>query len=495
MSRSSAWAERAAYALMALATALYAVVTVRAASANPYWMDEVLAVWTARQPDWGAVWRALSRGAEFSPPLFHWLLHGLNAIGLGGRLAMRAPSILAVYGVAWCVFALVRPWRGLGPAALGFCFVLTSGLIDYAVQARPYALVAASFAVAVVLWRGIEETGRPRARAAVLAGALAAAVGLHFYAVLLAGALGLVELAWSLKHRRLRWPVLVAIAVGGASILLWWPILQHVAAFNRGDTAAPFYYARPTATKLAGAYVGALAGTAAIATSPLVMLMLSGVAAFIVSLRTPWRIGDLDLVAVAAGLIPVVVYGFAVVVSHTFNERYGIACVLGLALLMARAAAALPVPRWTAPVLALVLLAGFRAPLRTEPLADDLRADAALAERAPPGPPIVTSNGLRFLELRENTDPRTAARLVYLTAPDGAALSDPTNEHQVERWKTIDPALPVFPAAAYLATHGQLLLFRDPDAAAEAPDIVGAARAEPVDHASSATLFRVTVNP
>ena len=48
MTLPRSWSDRLAYALMALATGLYAVTTVQAAIADPYWMDEVLAVWTAR---------------------------------------------------------------------------------------------------------------------------------------------------------------------------------------------------------------------------------------------------------------------------------------------------------------------------------------------------------------------------------------------------------------------------------------------------------------
>jgi len=39
------------------------------AATRPYWMDEVLAVWTARMSTAGGVWDALMKGAEFSPPL------------------------------------------------------------------------------------------------------------------------------------------------------------------------------------------------------------------------------------------------------------------------------------------------------------------------------------------------------------------------------------------------------------------------------------------
>lgn len=491
----TAWSDRIAYALMAAASLAYAVCTVRAALGSPYWMDEVLAVWTARLPTAPAVWGALSKGAEFSPPLFHLLLQKIQQLGGHGRLAMRTPSILAVYVVAVSAFVLVRRRKPAMLAALAFSFCLASGLVDYAVQARQYALVSAGFALAVVLWDGIEARRTAWPSAVGILVLLAAAIGLHFYAVLLAGTLGLVELAWSLKHRRLRWPVLIAIALAGLSILAWLPILAHVSAFNRGDTSAPAYYARPTLEKLFDAYIGILAGHESVLISPLLVFSIAAVAAFVMSFRMRWRLLDFDLIAFAACGIPVIVYAFAALVSHTFNERYAVAAALGFALLLARCAAVLPAPRWTVPGLILLLLASMAFPLRTASLADDLRGDAALADRAPNDLPIVTGNGLRFLELSENARPETAARLVYLTAPREADLGDPTNEHQVERWKTINPGLAVEPAQAFFAAHRTFLIFRDPEAAAEAPSLFDkrAAKVEEIGDYDTATVEQVTL--
>lgn len=490
------WPDRLAWILVALASLAYAVMAVREALDAPYWMDEVLAVWTARLPTAGAVWAALNKGAEFSPPLFHLILQKIQQVGGHGRLAMRAPALVAVYVVAVCAFILVRRRREPMLAALAFTVCLASGLVDYAVQARQYALVAACFALAAVLWDGIPARRRAWPSAVGLGLLLAFAIGLHFYAILLAGTLGLVELAWAVKHRQLRWPVLAAIALAGLSILIWWPIFQHVSAFNRGDTASPYYYAHPTPMKVADAYVGILAGHDATLASPLILVLVAALAAFVLSLRTPWRISDLDLLIIAACLIPGVVYAFAVLVTHTFNERYAIAAALGFALLMARAVAALPQSRWVALGLGLVLLLGMLAPIRMSYLADDLREDTALVRRAPTGLPIVTGNGLRFLELSENAGPGVARRLVYLTADDEAALGDPTNEHQVERWKSIDPKLNVQIGAAFFAAHKSFVMFRDPQQAAEVAKLIPAdAKVEVIGRYDTATLSRVTLAP
>jgi len=488
------WPDRIAWAVIALASLAYGVCTVTVSLASPYWMDEVLAVWTARLPSAHAVWDALGKGAEFSPPLYHLLLQKIVQFGGDNRLALRLPSILAVYGVAWCAFALVRRRREPMIAALAFTLCLASGLVVYAVQVRQYGLVALCFALAAVFWDSLAAARRPWLAAGGVALMLALAIGLHFYAILLALTFGLVELGWTALHRRIRWPVWAALAVAGLSMLIWLPILQHVSAFNRGDTAAPYYYAHPTLRKLAAAYVGLLDGRDVILLSPLLAVSVGCVAAFVLALRTRWTLKDLDVLAFCACLIPALIFVFALLVSHTFNERYGVAAVLGFALGLARCTAAVPQARWVALGASLLLILGMVFPLHTAWLADDLRGDAALARTAPGDLPIATGNGLRFLELRENAGPEVARRLVYLIDADESELGDPTNEHQVRRWKIIDPSLPVMSADAFLAGHPSFLVFRDPDAAAEPPSLFDPdlARVEVIGRYSSASLIRVT---
>jgi hypothetical protein len=488
------WPDRIAWAMIAAATAGYGFCTVTISLASPYWMDEVLAVWTARLPTVQAVWDALGKGAEFSPPLYHLLLQRIVKLGGDDRLALRSASIVAVYGVAWCAFVLVRRRREPMIAALAFTLCLASGLVTYAVQVRQYALVAVCFALAGVFWDSLSDTRRPWPAAAGIALMLALAIGLHFYAVLFVATFGLVEFGWTVLHRRVRWPVWTALGLAGLSILSWAPILSHVSAFNRGDTAAPYYYARPTPPKLVTAYVDVLDGRDVIPLSPLLVVSVTSVAAFVLALRTGWRIKDLDLFAIGACLIPALVFVFALAVSHTFNERYGIAAALGFALVLARCTAALPQARWVALGLGGLLILGMAFPLHKAFLADDLRGDVALLGRAPGNLPIATGNGLRFLELSENAGPDVVRRLVYLTDADEGELGDPTNEHQVERWKTIDPRLPVVPADDFLARNRTFLMFRDPDAAAEAPSLFDpdTAKVELIDRYGSANLIRVT---
>src|SRR3984957_12342092 len=142
------------FVLISVAYFYSAIVT---AIAKSLWMDEVLAVATARLPTLGDIWSAIWSGAEFSPPTYHVFLHAL--IGLAGahddRLVVRLPSIMAVYVAALCIGILVR--RRLGSTAPALCLgvILCPGLFDYAVQARQYALLSLGLAAALLIWGGV----------------------------------------------------------------------------------------------------------------------------------------------------------------------------------------------------------------------------------------------------------------------------------------------------------------------------------------------------
>ena len=443
---------RLAGGLVVLASLEYFAVSLWAAAGHPLWMDEVLAVWTVRQPGFAAIWRTLEGGAEFSPPLYHWALHLLFRLGATSDLALRVPSILAVYGVGLCAYALVRRRASPLLAALALTACLASGLGLYAVQIRQYAAVSLCFALALLAWDGAGERPSPR-RAVLLGAALIAAVGLHFYAVLLAASVGLIELLWMIRHRRIRWPFVAAVAAGGLSLALWLPIVLGVSRFNQGDVHAAAYYARPTVTGLAFGYVDGLAGHQAVALSPLVVLAWAGLFALALKLKAgpraePGPRDDIDLVIGVCGLIPLLVFVFALVVTHTFNSRYVVASAVGLAVLIALSVKALPSSPLIAAVAAALLTAGMASPLRTAGMMAEEGKALALVAAAPGREPIFTANGLRYLELRENLPPKIAARVVYVLDPLGYVSPDPTNLHQVQRWLAMDPKLAAIAAAA-----------------------------------------------
>lgn len=452
--------DRLAVVLTLVAVAAYAWAAVAAAH-RPYWMDEVLAVWTARQPGPGAVWDALRQGAEFSPPLYHWGLRILVAAGFDDPVSLRMPSILAIGAVGAAAYVLTRRRFDRAIACLALVLCLSGYLFSYAIQARPYALVAACFAWACVLRDGAGDGRVSPPRAMGLAGLLAVAIGLHFYAVLLAVALCLLELTWMLRHRAIRWPMVLAHGAAGASLLLWLPIIQAVSAFNQGDANAPDYYAAPTPGRLFATYVVLLNGDGALAPVFRIALVVA-LGARVLAGRGPVAARPgLTLLASGLTLVPIGVFVFSAAVTGTFNPRYVIVAALGLGLFAAQCVAAHRRGGVIACCLVALAAAAFlqRGAARG-PAPQDI-ARELLAE-APAGLPIATGNGLRFLELAEGAKGPLARRLVYLMAPDLARSPDPTNAHQVQRWARIDRDLPVRDLDAFLAGHGRFVLFTDP---------------------------------
>jgi hypothetical protein len=448
-----------------LSAAYFAAAGHRAATTQ-FWMDEVLAMTAARLPSWQAIADALWNGAEFSPPTYHFGLHALVLVaGSDNRLLVpRLPSILAIYGAALCVLALLRsrvsPLAGL----VAFGFVLDSDLFDYAVQVRQYALLAFGMAAALLLWDGLGRSRRPVLRAALLAIVQALCVGLHFYGVLVVATIGLAELIWLARTRQFRlavWlgfipPALVAAAVA--------PLALHLAAFSAEDGGTADYYAKPSIGRLLTAAVEVMVGGAFGAILLVATGALAG-AAQVLRLPPPppppQAVDDgcarLYTILLALGLMPLLAFALALGVTHSFSPRYVSAAALLLGLGAGCLLDRLPAAR----IVAIALLPVFTLTLALRGAeADPLAGALACLHAARPGVPVVVGEGLLFLELSAAV-PEARASLVYLLAPPGTINPDPTNEHQVKRLARIDPGLTLAERDSFLAGHPSFdVLFR-----------------------------------
>ena len=146
-------------------------------------------------------------------------------------------------------------------------------------------------------------------------------------------------------------------------------------------------------------------------------------------------------------LLPLIVFCFSVTVTKTFEERYVVSAAIGMSALVAGSLSNVPIFRRAVPFLVLVaalLIAGHRphyvGEFDRQPVFQLLSGSY----------PIVVAEGLQFFPLEESAPPDIRSRLVYLTLPPGVHAADPTNEHQIERWKAINPSLPVESAAEFL---------------------------------------------
>ncbi len=443
--------------LFGLLSACYFFQAFSLAANAPLWMDEVLAVWTARLPSFGAIWQALENGAEFTPPLYDSLLHMMMGMGLTSPIMIRLPSIMAGYLAALAMGVLVRRRLGTTLAAVAAGVVLSGGMFEFAVQARPYACVIAAFGWTLVLWDRLPSNGPASLRLLLpMALLLIAMVALHFYAVLLVMTLGLMEVVWrGMEGRAPRLSVIICIGVAGASIFLWLPIMEAASAFSSQDVIAPDYYGRPRWIVLLATYV-LLGGSTGLAMAACCLVLIVT--------RGSHLSGRRDIaVALLLLSIPILIFAFAHVGTHSFAPRYAVAGTFGFALLtvcMIRQAGD-RAHFLAAAILAILLMLSMFDRYGGELEKPDRLDALALANAAPGDLPIATGSGLRFFELLANLPPSVARRVIYLDLPD-VPPPDPTNRHQVERWSKIDRRLPVVDAQSFICATPRFLLLTEP---------------------------------
>lgn len=216
-----------------LLTVLALAVRWLALTGRELWLDEAYTVLVARADGWGELLRMVA--ADNYPPLY-FLAMRVWVAGFGfGEAAMRWPSVLAGVALVPLVWALVHETgRGLGrspdespgpgarlPAAA--LAGLSPVLVHYSLEARPYTLLwALAVGVVIALHRFVRcgDPSREQGGTAALtlaAGLTAVALGVHYFAALLAPVWGLAW--WLARGRRLR-----VLAAAGAAVLpvaLW----------------------------------------------------------------------------------------------------------------------------------------------------------------------------------------------------------------------------------------------------------------------------------
>jgi hypothetical protein len=149
--------------------------------ATPFWFDEVCTVIMCRLPSASQLWKALSNAADGNPPAFFLVARWTRHLVSDDHLAYRLPSILGLLATLVLIYgSLSRRVQPLS-ALVGAAFLLCTPLATYAYEARPYALAVACISAALFAWQTVDDS---LLSSLGLAGALAAAISLHYYAIL-----------------------------------------------------------------------------------------------------------------------------------------------------------------------------------------------------------------------------------------------------------------------------------------------------------------------
>lgn len=198
------------------------------ALAKPLWFDELLTSSISSRPSLHAVWHATSASKDANPPLFYIVEHWFGALPVNEHIAYRLASILGFACMLACIFYFLR--RRVGGKIAFVCtsvLLLTPFLRPYAVEARPYSMVAACLALALICY-----THAPDGRWMILmALALAAAQSFHYYAMFAFFPFGVGEFVVVMLSRRIRWTVWLAIAAGFIPLIAFWPLLNGIKVF------------------------------------------------------------------------------------------------------------------------------------------------------------------------------------------------------------------------------------------------------------------------
>lgn len=456
------------HVLLAAYLVCFVAAECRVAARKPLWMDEVLCVWVVRLPSVQAIRSALFHGAEFSPPTYHLFLHALASIAGSSYLVLRLPSILAITISILCVFVVVKRHLGLAPAAFATVFAALSPLCRYATEIRPYALVVLCFSIAMLLWDQLEQPRFYFLRVAAIALLLITATCLHMYAVLLVTCFGLMEATWWLVNRRLRLAVWAGLFIAGASSLAWLPLIRLISRYNAGDSFSAAYYAWPWSDSLIEAYSEFFAYDWR---QTFVLLFAIAAVALVHWFRTsrqrlnrpevsithdrPTTSANIYILSFCAAVFPIIVFLFARLVTHTFNQRYALAGCIGLSCVVACGFGRLPALKWAiCPVLLLSCWMTLRGISATE--GEDAMLQL-LAQASKPYP-IVIGEGLQYFQIFEVAPPALRSNLFYVTAPKGTVNPDPTNENQLKRWQPLKPELKVVDSDSFFAHNPHFYL-------------------------------------
>lgn len=205
---------------------------------RPIWYDEIFTRKIAML-DTASIWLALKQSAENQPYPFYLLTHYSQKLFGDNSLAIRFPETIGFACMGICIFLFMRrraePLCALGAAALP----VSSGILYYASEGRPYGLVVGFCGLILVCWQAAAEGRNRRWAVAGLALSVAGAISSHYLAGLMLIPIGLAELIRIRQNRRLDLPVYCAILAGLTPLLALLPQLAAMRVYKDGFWAQP----------------------------------------------------------------------------------------------------------------------------------------------------------------------------------------------------------------------------------------------------------------
>jgi hypothetical protein len=316
-----------------LFTVIYLIPTILLAKHKLFWDDEFFTFYLSRIPTWHELITALKTGADQHPPSFYYLTH-MSMLAFGASaFTMRLPEIVGFWLLCVCLFAIVRPKATLLWAVFAMLFPLTTKVYYYASEARGYGLVLGFSALAVLSWFRVTEYQKRSFFLPLLGLSLAAAVGSHYYAITVFLCLMAGEIVRTWIRRAADIPVLAALAFTFVPLVAFASTIRSARGYSSHFWAVPHW---PEAfifykTQLGSGLIGILGMVA-------VLFFWQGRSA--ASTENPelatrkvfpvWQAAALTCLC----LIPSLVMIAAKFITHAFVDRYAIATLVGMTVLI-----------------------------------------------------------------------------------------------------------------------------------------------------------------
>ena len=191
------------------------------AATKTLWYDELITLSVSSQGSLSKIWQALASGVDGQPPGFHLVETGTTSLIQNRHIALRLPSVLAFAAVLICIFAYLKKRSGPVIALLCSLLCLSTVLFErYAIEARPYCLEVACFAIALVCYQ--------RTWSILLGLCFVVAQTFHHYSLFAMMPFGMAEFVYLLRTRRFRWPLWLALIVGPLPLAAFWPLLSRI---------------------------------------------------------------------------------------------------------------------------------------------------------------------------------------------------------------------------------------------------------------------------
>lgn len=412
--RAATMFDRRPWLVLAGCLFLLSIITIPLSASRRFWYDELYTVGLCDLPSFSLILKALSEGVDAQPPVLYILTRAARTAFGPSELATRLPELAGFALLATCLFWFVCRRTSALWGAVAVLIVMVTRAHDYAFEARPYGLYLGFSALALLCWQFVIDG---RCRKLALAGlwaALALAISSHYYAVLVLLPLFLGECARSIRRRTLDWPVLVIIALAGAVVFFYLPLMGGTMALAIHPALSP------TINMLWQVYEFTFAKAAVPLTLCLVALFFATRSASVDPPASEGLSMPEAVACVAFLALPVPGYLLARGAGLELTERYLLPVVIGAAPLIAIGLRQAAKQRTAAAALFLLILGGWFAG----------RNAVDMSGITPPSPmampagtssdnlPLVIANPLIFLQYVHDGTPEVVSRALYVAEPD-----------------------------------------------------------------------------